>query len=110
MVVAIRLLFLLLSAVTVAIAKGLGVVVLLAAGLLGWRRSNPAWLLAVAVVGAIAGHEMFADLGGAGKTGGALSNGVFLFCVCFLMAGAGYLAGRSLRHWRETRRSPGAGG
>ncbi len=88
------------SAVGVQIASGVGLVVLLIAGFLGWRRTGVHWLLAPAIAGAIVAHMMFEGVSTSGKVVNALSNGLFELIVYVFICLVGYGLGALARRWR----------
>lgn len=88
------------SAVGVEIASGVGLVALLVAALIGWNRAGVHWLLAPAVVGAIAAQTIFAGVSTEGKVVNALSNGVFLLFVYVFICLVGYGIGALARRLR----------
>ena len=88
------------SAVGVQIASGVGLVVLLIAAFLGWKRAGVHWLLAPAIAGAIVAHMMFEGVSTSGKVVNALSNGLFELIVYVFICLVGYGLGALARRWR----------
>jgi hypothetical protein len=100
MIVATRFIFLIFGAAGAQIANGLGLVALLLAAFLGWRRFRVVWLAGLVVVFAGLATFWFARATGSGKISGALSNGVVELIVYTVICVAGYLGGRGLRRLR----------
>ncbi|HUO55279.1 MAG TPA: hypothetical protein VMU18_11090 [Rhodoblastus sp.] len=93
----IRLLWLVLEAASAHLQNGLAYPVLLLAGLIGWRRWSPLWLLPLVGAEAFYAADMFAKAGGAGKLPGAMSNVFFQLFVFAFLALLGLVIGRALR-------------
>ena len=89
------------SAVGVQIASGVGLVALIVAVVLGWRRAGLHWLLAPAVAGAIVAHLMFEGVSTGGKVVNAMSNGAFELIVYVFICLVGYGLGALARRWRR---------
>ncbi|MCB1543756.1 MAG: hypothetical protein H6872_14040 [Methylobacteriaceae bacterium] len=92
-----RLIGFFFSAVGVELASGVGLVALVVAALLGWKRAGVHWLLAPAVAGAIAAQTMFAGVSTGGKVVNAMSNGAFQLIVYIFICLAGYGLGALAR-------------
>ena len=92
-----RLIGFFFSAVGVELASGVGLVALVVAALLGWKRAGVHWLLAPAVAGAIAAQTMFAGVSTGGKVVNATSNGAFQLIVYIFICLAGYGLGALAR-------------
>lgn len=88
------------SAVGVEIASGVGLVALLVAALIGWKRAGLHWLLAPAVAGAIVAQAMAAGVSTSGKVVNSLSNGVFQLFIYVFICLAGYGIGALARRLR----------
>ena len=90
-----------LSAVGVELASGVGIVALIVAAILGWKRAGLHWLLAPAVAGAIVSQMLFAGLSTGGKVINAMSNGVFPLIVYVFICLVGYGLGALARRLRR---------
>lgn len=88
------------SAVGVQIASGVGLVALVVAAVLGWKKAGLHWLLAPALGGAIVAHLMFEGVSTAGKVVNAQSNLVFELLVYVFITLVGYGLGALARRLR----------
>ena len=95
-----RMIVFFFSAVGVQIASGVGLVALLVAAFLGWRKAGLHWLLAPAVGGAIVAHMLFEGVSTGGKVVNAQSNAVFELVVYGFICLVGYGLGALARRWR----------
>lgn len=97
MIVVVRLIGLLIAAAAIQLTKAPGIVAFLVAALAGWRRFNPLWIGAIALVAAALTQWLDLEQPAGGKAAVALSNSIFGFFVFLLIAGLGYILGRILR-------------
>ena len=100
MVIIARWIGFIMSSVWIEVAHGLGLVALLLAVLIGYRRMRAFWLVVPVLGGALAAHGLFGPLASGGKIDAALSNIVFLLLIYVLIALIGYGIGALLRAWR----------
>ncbi|MCB1541584.1 MAG: hypothetical protein KDJ25_12330 [Rhodoblastus sp.] len=96
-----RLIGFFFSAVGVQIASGVGLVALIVAALLGWKRAGLHWLLAPAVAGAVVAQTMFAGVSTDGKVVNAMSNDAFQLIVYVFVCLVGYGLGALARRLRQ---------
>ena len=100
MLVIVRLIGFVVSAVALQLASGIGLAALLLCALLGWFRKSFFWTLIPLVGFAIAAHVLFEDVATGGKVVNSMSNLAFELIVYAIICTFGFAIGALARRFR----------